>query len=130
MFCLDYAFGFAAHYALLMRYPLDSSPLGALFAGTAAGAAAAVLLFPFDVVRHEVARAQGVASSSAFAMSTVPFMGAYLGLYFGARPRDDAPLLAKARWALVSTAVAAAVELPFDQARDPESLTREISDRS
>ena len=36
MFCLDYAFGFAAHYALLTRYPLDSSPLGALFAGTAA----------------------------------------------------------------------------------------------
>ena len=127
MFCLDYVLAFASHYALcalavderglalpsaLLSHPLFTAP-----SGFAAGAAAAVLLWPIDVVRmHSVP-----AGTSHFAFSTIPFMTVYLGVYFGcqgsAAMRRRTPLASKLGYATVATATAALAELPFDQAK-------------
>mmetsp|Transcript_75087 Transcript_75087/g.125165 ORF Transcript_75087/g.125165 Transcript_75087/m.125165 type:complete len:167 (+) Transcript_75087:179-679(+) len=121
MFCLDYAFAFVAHYGLChswfrLNLGLPSSPFFTFPAGGIAGAAAAVALFPFDVVRHEVLRATG-SSASPFAFSIIPFMSAYLGVYFLQNERQQTPLSIKASWAFGATSLAAALELPFDRAK-------------
>jgi hypothetical protein len=85
--------------------------------GTAAlsGAAAAVALYPLDIVR-QMSVAPG---ASHFALSTIPFMTAYLGLYM-LQPqgkRQQKSLQTKLCWALAATTVAAAAEFPLDKAK-------------
>lgn len=117
MFCLDYAVAFCAHYAIASNvsestqcHPLFTFPVGA-----AAGGIAAVLLYPFDIVRQSTV----APGQSHFAFSTVPFMAAYIGIYF-LQPRwerDAKPLGERALWAVGATAAAAAAELPFDRSK-------------
>ena len=117
MFCLDFACAFAVHGLLASRFSdrTQCEPAFAFGSGALAGGVAAVLLYPFDVVRMStVAR-----GTSHFALSTIPFMSVYLGVYFS-QPRLERrakPLRVKAGWALASTAAAAAAELPFDRAK-------------
>ena len=127
MFCLDYVLAFTSHYAFcavavderglalpasVLSHPLFTAPSGFL-----SGIVAAVLLWPVDVVRmHSVP-----AGTSHFAFSTIPFMTAYLGIYFGCQGGADArrrtPLAVKLGYATAATATAAFVELPFDKAK-------------
>mmetsp|Transcript_1725 Transcript_1725/g.6648 ORF Transcript_1725/g.6648 Transcript_1725/m.6648 type:complete len:163 (+) Transcript_1725:117-605(+) len=122
MFCLDYALSFAAFYHLTAAAEargLDArgNPVSAVLAGAASGLAAAVALWPVDLVRQT---ALGDATSgprrASFAISSVPFGAAYLGVFFGFR-RDDAPLAEVAALAAGSTALALAIEFPFDHAK-------------
>ena len=117
MFCLDYAVAFFAHCSVASNFSesTQSHPLFTFPAGALAGGIAAVALYPFDIVR-QVAVSPG---HSSFAFSTIPFMTAYLGMYF-LQPHSERrrkPLQEKTLWALGSTSVAAAVELPFDRAK-------------
>tara|TARA_B110001452_G_scaffold262573_1_gene262776 strand:- start:682 stop:1182 length:501 start_codon:yes stop_codon:yes gene_type:complete len=117
MFCLDYAVAFVAHYWLASRRSewLQSHPAFTFSSGAVAGGVAAVVLYPFDIVRMTTVPA----GTSHFAFSTMPFMSVYLGLYF-LQPREERlrkSLGAKAGWALASTATAAVAELPFDKAK-------------
>lgn len=117
MFCLDYAVAFFAHCSVASNFSesTQSHPLFTFPAGALAGGIAAVALYPFDIVR-QVAVSPG---HSSFAFSTIPFMTAYLGVYF-LQPHSERrrkPLQEKTLWALGSTSVAAAVELPFDRAK-------------
>ena len=97
MFCLDYAISFVAHYALASRCGDDtaSNPLFTFTSGAVAGRIAAIVLYPFAIVRMTTVPA----GTSHFAMSTVPFMSVYLGFYFTPPPheRRDKPLSAKVR---------------------------------
>ena len=117
MFCLDFATAFIAHFAVASRVSdeLQAHPLFSFPAGAAAGGVAAVLLYPFDIVRQTTV----APGSSHFAFSTIPFMSAYLGIYMlqPRAERQNKPLSTRAAWAMGSTAVAAVVELPFDKAK-------------
>jgi hypothetical protein len=115
MFCLDFAAAFIIHYQLAARFDpsTQSNPLFTFTSGALSGAAAAVALYPFDIVR-QMTVAPG---TSHFAFSTIPFMTAYLGIYM-LQPqgeRQQKPFKHKLAWALASTTAAAAVELPFDR---------------
>ena len=117
MFCLDYAVAFVCHYAMASRCSeaLQSHPVFTFSSGAVAGLVAATALFPFDIVRMTTVPA----GSSHFAYGTTPFMSALLGIYFmqPAAERQGKALSSKACWALASTSVAVAVELPFDTAK-------------
>ena len=117
MFCLDFAAAFVVHYQLASRLDpsLQANPVFAFGSAALSGAAAAVALYPFDIVR-QMSVAPG---TSHFALSTIPFMTAYLGLYMlqPQSERRQKPLKSKLGWALASTTVAAAVEFPFDKAK-------------
>jgi len=117
MFCLDFAAAFIVHYQLVSRVDLStqSRPLFTFASGAFAGAAAAVALYPFDIVR-QLTVAPG---TSHFAFSTIPFMTAYLGIYFlqPQSERQQQAFKTKFGWALGATTVAAAVEFPFDKAK-------------
>lgn len=117
MFCLDLAAAFIIHYQLASRVDVStqSKPVFAFTSAALSGAAAAVALYPFDVVR-QMSVAPG---TSHFAFSTIPFMTAYLGIYL-LQPHDERrqkPLKDKLAWSLAATTVAAAVEFPFDKAK-------------
>mmetsp|Transcript_1590 Transcript_1590/g.3373 ORF Transcript_1590/g.3373 Transcript_1590/m.3373 type:complete len:159 (-) Transcript_1590:171-647(-) len=117
MFCLDYACAFFVHYALASPWSeaTQAHPAFTFGSGAVAGAAAAIALYPFDIVRQTTV----APGSSHFAFSTIPFMSAYLGIYF-MQPyseRQAKPFKTKVGWALGATSVAAAVELPFDSAK-------------
>ena len=117
MFCLDYAAAFFVHYAMASRCSesTQSHPLFAFTSGGLSGATAAIALYPFDIVRMTTI----APGASHFAFSTIPFMSAYLGLYFlqPLSERRKKPLKTKVGWALGATSVAAAVEFPFDRAK-------------
>jgi hypothetical protein len=117
MFCLDFAAAFIIHYQLASRVDVStqSKPVFAFTSAALSGAAAAVALYPFDVVR-QMSVAPG---TSHFAFSTIPFMTAYLGIYL-LQPHDERrqkPFKGKLAWSLAATTVAAAVEFPFDKAK-------------
>ena len=117
MFCLDYACAFFVHNLLASRFCDDTQchPVFSFGSGALAGGAAAVALYPFDIVRQSTV----AAGTSHFAFSSIPFMGVYLGIYF-AQPlheRRAKPFATKAGWALAATSAATAVELPFDRAK-------------
>ncbi|KAJ1415195.1 hypothetical protein B484DRAFT_454615 [Ochromonadaceae sp. CCMP2298] len=122
MFCLDYGVAFWAHVAFC-QYVTPStewdgstalSPLLTFSSGAFAGAVAATSLYPFDLVRQMTVQP----GQSHFALSTIPFMTVYFGLYF-MQPgnRLEAPLSQRVAWGAGSTAIAALVELPFDHAK-------------
>ena len=120
MFCLDYILAFASHFAIaaLTVDRSESLPLQwAIPAGGAAGLAAAIALYPVDIVRMSSVPA----GQSWFAFSTIPFMTVYLGGYFGlqgtAEERRLTPLAKKCGIALGATSCAALAELPFDRAK-------------
>lgn len=117
MFCLDYAVAFFAHCTIASNFSEDvqAHPLFTFPVGAIAGGTAAVLLYPFDIVRQSTV----AAGQSHFAFSTIPFMSAYLGIYFlqPRRERHAKSLQDKTVWAVGSCAAAAAVELPFDKAK-------------
>ena len=115
MFCLDYAVAFVAHCSLSSWFSdaTQAHPLFTFSAGAAAGGVAAVALYPFDIVRQTTV----APGTSHFAFSTIPFMSAYLGIYFMQSERKSKPLRERAAWALGATSAAAAVEFPFDNAK-------------
>mmetsp|Transcript_9330 Transcript_9330/g.29791 ORF Transcript_9330/g.29791 Transcript_9330/m.29791 type:complete len:173 (-) Transcript_9330:671-1189(-) len=128
MFCLDFALGFAAHLQLARALGLDA-PSGAGWRagaahgglGLAAGGAAALVLAPFDVLRHTAAMglpAQAAARRLPAGVSTVPFMAVYLGTFYGLVGVDPAgPFQAKVAAAGAAATMAAAVEFPLDRAK-------------
>jgi hypothetical protein len=95
------------------RIILSEKPYYAFGLGAVAGSAAAVGLYPFDIVR-----AMSVAKNqSSFAFSTIPFMTVYLGLYFSRdRLAGESPST-KFSNALLASCAAALCELPFDHAK-------------
>ncbi|GBG29237.1 Hypothetical Protein FCC1311_054592 [Hondaea fermentalgiana] len=140
MFCLDYALAFAVHYVLCGSRPAapdantPATPGSAdltgatgeksdggvprwareTTAGAAAGLAAAVALYPFDVLRQSAVQR----GTSSFAASTVPFMAVYLGIFFTAVPSErPAEFSTKARTAVAAATAAAVVEFPLDKAK-------------
>lgn len=117
MFCLDFGCAFVVHHLLASRLSdrTQCAPAFTFGSGALAGGVAAVVLYPFDIVRMTTV----AAGTSHFAASTIPFMSVYLGVYF-LQPRVERrakPLQHKAGWALAATSAAAAVELPFDRAK-------------
>lgn len=128
MFCLDFAFSFLGHRAVcfcshrLFGYPktdglASNLPLPfALASGAAAGAAAATILYPVDLVRMYTVQP----GQSHFARGTIPFMAVYLGVWAAHKnARTELgearrPLGARFRLALGATALATLAELPFD----------------
>jgi len=117
MFCLDFAAALLVHYqlAMLVHPSTQSSPFFTFPSGAFSGLMAAVMLYPFDLVR-QMTVAPG---TSHFAHSTVPYMTVYLGLYL-LQPQSDRQkksLPEKLVWAVGATSVAAAVEFPLDQAK-------------
>ena len=118
MFCLDFAFAFAAHLAMVRA--LGSEPdfargkpsAAVLTLGGLAGLASAGLLWPFDLVRMSTVPK----GRSSFAFSTVPYMGVYLGTYFSVR-RPEQSFAEKILLAGGAATLGAAAELPFDAAK-------------
>mmetsp|Transcript_33425 Transcript_33425/g.77116 ORF Transcript_33425/g.77116 Transcript_33425/m.77116 type:complete len:188 (+) Transcript_33425:130-693(+) len=129
MFCLDFAASFFAHRALcyashtLFGYPLSDGIAGnlslpfSLLTGGVAGTAAAVALYPVDLVRMYSVKP----GESHFARGTIPFMTVYLGVWFtfkNARCSDGREerrtLGARFCLALGATAAASVAELPLD----------------
>jgi hypothetical protein len=113
MFCLDYmhAAAFFVHYTVASRCS-ESTQCHLLFTFTCggfAGATTAIALYPFDIVRMTNNCCPGKPGMSHFAFSTIPFMSAYLGLYFlqPLSERRQKPLKTKVGWALGATSAAA-----------------------
>ena len=143
MFCLDFAFAFAAHMAMVRwtcteeifstdRLTLDGtnappshssvgektatnrSRIPVVFGiGAVAGATSALLLYPFDLVRQFALKGE---PRSHFAYSTIPFMCVYTGTYFWWR-KPQAKFSEKLAWAAVATTTATIAELPFDHTK-------------
>ena len=80
--------------------------------GAVSGACTACCLYPFDIVRM----ASVSAGRSHFAWSTIPFTSFFLGIYFWRRDVNRG-FSHRFGWALASTGIASAAELPFDYAK-------------
>ena len=118
MFCLDYAIAFFAHTFLCKLSLKDSShasgnPLVSFGFGGIAGTAAAVALYPFDIVRQTTVKT----GTSHFAFSTIPFMSVYIGVYFSRKVKKEESFSTKICWATGATTSAAVCELPFDKSK-------------
>ncbi|ORY30661.1 hypothetical protein BCR33DRAFT_724200 [Rhizoclosmatium globosum] len=113
MFCLDFITSFAAHHVLVSFAPesIASDSRFQYSAACLAGLTSAIVLYPFDLVR----KATVPSNQTTFAMSTIPFATCYLGIYFVNRDAESVP--SRVKWAVVSSVVGVAVELPFDAAK-------------
>mmetsp|Transcript_24354 Transcript_24354/g.78688 ORF Transcript_24354/g.78688 Transcript_24354/m.78688 type:complete len:179 (-) Transcript_24354:41-577(-) len=118
-FCLDYAVSFWTFDALsraAAEREVRMSPAVAVGAGLVSGLAAAVALWPVDVVRSIATTGGQVPTRRSFAVSLVPFSGAYLGIFFGFRP-PNASVPEKVGLAALATAAGLLLELPLDHAK-------------
>ena len=73
----------------------------------------AASVYPFDFVRQGAIITEKVGFRHS--LSTVPYAGAYFGLYFSCRDRERTA--SQAGWALLSSSAACLAEIPFDKAK-------------
>ena len=123
-FCLDYAVSFSVFAGLVSlakdrEVDLRSRPWLTVTFGAASGLAAAVVLWPVDLVRT-IATSSGtnqmMPSKNSFATCLVPFCASYIGGFFAFRPQHPS-LAEKVSCATVATALGLALEVPFDHAK-------------
>ena len=77
------------------------------------GLCGAASVYPFDFVRQGAIITEKVGFRHS--LSTVPYAGAYFGLYFSCRDRERTA--SQAGWALLSSSAACLAEIPFDKAK-------------
>lgn len=131
MFCLDFAIAFVAHYQIHKHFPgvaerESDEAIKQFSTGALAGLVAALALYPFDILRQSVVEK----GKTSFAYSTIPFMSVYLGMnsmlvQANRRQQGDlcssngnaSTLASRYTMALISTAAATIVQIPFDKAK-------------
>jgi len=127
MFCADYVASFIHHGIIVglwceynKRQETDKhidtdsiSSVKSVFAGCLAGLFGAASIYPLDFVRQGAIIHEKVGFRHS--LSTVPYAGAYFGLYFSCRDRTSTS--SQCSWALLSSAAACLAEIPFDKAK-------------
>jgi len=128
MFCADYIASFIHHgviVGLWFEYhkkfsgkqgeltTADVPPFHSVLAGSLAGLLGAASVYPLDFVRQGAIITEKVGFRHS--LSTVPYAGAYFGLYFSCRNRESTA--SQTGWALLSSSAACLAEIPFDKAK-------------